>query len=464
MQRQCLPSAGCSLLILMLVGLGACSKPASRIDSANDDYWTCAMHPSVRSENFGQCPICGMDLIPVTSQTLESSGSSLTSRSSGDHLATGHQEDSSKTSAKDDNIDNFKPREVFVPMQRQQQFGVTCTEARRRHMRLRFRSVGTLEVDQSQIFECVAHVDGYIDQLQVASSGERVIVGQPLMTINTPDLRSAEQELISLLRVQASGNAPQAALIQLIDSARRRLQRMNVAPDQISELERTQRPTDLLLVRSPCDGIVSQASMRVGLSVKHGDKLMLLLNLSRLWLWASFYENEVDLLKEGELMTAVFPALANRSFEGKISVITPTIDPVKRTTLARIDIENPEGQLRPGMNANVIADIDGGEVLSIPFDSVLPVGSQMLVFADVGFGKLEPRLIHVGRQFVDPADDNEERYYQIIGGLQEGERIVLTGNFLIEAEAQIQGVLKNFGAEKVPGSIGSGSSGPIEEK
>ena len=241
-------------------------------------------------------------------------------------------------------------------------------------------------------------MDGYIDELQVASPGERVTVGQPLMTINTPDLRSSEQELVSLLRVQESGNVPAASITQLIDSARRRLQRMNVSPEQVSELERTQQPTDLLLVRSPCDGIVSEAPMTVGLSVKHGDKLMGLVNLSRLWLWANFYENEVSLLKEGELMTVVFPALANRSFEGKISVITPTIDPVKRTTLVRIDIPNPDGQLRPGMSANVTTDIDAGEGLTIPFESVLPTGSQMLVFVDRGFGKLEPRVVHVGRQ------------------------------------------------------------------
>ena len=260
-----------------------------------------------------------------------------------------------------DHVDNSKPRQFFVPVERQQQFGVTYTEARRRQMRLRIRSFGTLDVDQAQIFECVAHMDGYIDELQVGSPGERVTVGQPLMTIYTPTLRSSEQEYASLLKVQESGNVPPDSLTQLIDSNRRRLQRMGVSPEQISELERTKQPTDLLLVRSPCDGIVSEAPMAVGLSVKPGDKLIGLLNLSRLWLWVSFYEDEVNLLKEGEPMTVVFPALANRSFKGKISVITATIDPVKRTTLVRIDIPNPDGQLRPGMSANVTTDIDAGE-------------------------------------------------------------------------------------------------------
>ncbi len=462
---QRLPSAGRrSLLILFLMGLAACSKPANPIGSANIDYWTCAMHPSVRAQSSGKCPVCGMDLVPVMSQTRESSGSPVTSQPSDNRVAISQEEVSKKPSARGDSTDNFKLKEFFVPIERQQRFGVAYAEARRRHLRIRIRSVGALEVDQTQIFECVTHVDGYIEELKVASPGEHVTVGQPLMTIYTPDLRSPEQELVSLLKVQESGNVPAASLTQLIDSARRRLRLMNVSPDQISELERTQQPTDLLSVRSPCDGIVNQAPMTVGMGVKHGDKLMSLLNLSRLWLWATFYENEVEHFKEGEPMTVTFPALPNRSFEGNISVISPTVDPVKRTAMVRIDIPNPDGRLRPGMYANVTAEIDAGEGLTIPFDSVLPTGSRMLVFVDRGYGKLEPRFIHVGGQFVESVAENEERYYLIIGGLQQGERIVAGANFLIDAEAQVQGALRNFEEEKAPGSVGSDSSGPIGEK
>ena len=114
---------------------------------------------------------------------------------------------------------------------------------------------------------------------------------------------------------------------------------------------------------------------------------MTLLNLSRMWLWATFYENEIGLLREGQPVRVALPALPNRSFEGKIVVISPTIDPVKRTAMVRIDIPNPEGELRPGMYANVVVEIDAGEVLAIPFESVLPTGSQMLVFVDTGIRK-----------------------------------------------------------------------------
>jgi len=153
-------------------------------------------------------------------------------------------------------------------------------------------------------------------------------------------------------------------------------------------------------------------------------------------------------LQEGQPVTVTLPVFVNRSFEAKIGAISPTMDSVKRTTRVRIDIPNPDGRLRPGMYANIVARIDAGEGLTIPFDAVLPTGSRMLVFVDKGFGKLQPRFIQVGRQFVDLAGPTQERYYQVANGLQEGERIVSSANFLIDSEAKVQGAIKDFGEEK----------------
>jgi Cu(I)/Ag(I) efflux system membrane fusion protein len=409
-------TASCSLLVLTILGFAACSKPAKQIAHVEASYWTCAMHPSVLSDKPGKCPICGMDLVPVNER-------------------------------KSDIADGTAPGEFTVPIQRQQQIGVTYAEARRRPMRFEIRSVGTLEVDQGQVFECVTGVDGYIEELKVTSPGERITVGQPLMAIHTPDLYSPEQELANMLKVQQNGSVPAASLDQVVDLARRRLRLLNVSPIEISELERTRQPTDHLLLRSPFDGVVSDAPMKVGMSVKRGDKVMTVLNLSRLWLWANFYENEIGLLKEGQPVTVTLSAFPNESVEGKISVISPMIDPVTRKAKVRIDVPNPDGQLRPGMYANAVAKIDAGEGLTIPVDAVLPTGSRMLVFVDKGFGRLKPRFIQLGRQYLDPTDPTRERYYQVTGGLQEGERVVSSANFLIDAEAQVQGALRDFGEE-----------------
>jgi membrane fusion protein, copper/silver efflux system len=344
----------------------------------------------------------------------------------------------------------FVTSEFTVPIERQQQMGITYSEARLRPIRLDLRSIGTIEVNKAHTFDCVSRLDGYIEQLQVTSPGEHVVADQPLMTIWSADLRAPEQELVNLLKVEKSGSVPAASLDQLFDAARRRLKYLNVSPIEISELERTLQITDRLLFRSPCDGVISEAPMKVGTAVKAGDKLMNVLNLSHLWLWASFYENEIDLLKEGQPVSISLPAFPGRLFQGNIAVISPMIDPANGAVKVRIDVPNPDNQLKPGMHADVIVEVDAGKGITIPFDSVLPTGSRMLVFIQKGIGRLEPRFIQVGRQFADHTDQNRKRYYQVTSGLREGDRVVSSANFLIDAEARIQGALRGFGEEKEP--------------
>jgi Cu(I)/Ag(I) efflux system membrane fusion protein len=395
-----------------------------------------------------------MQLVPVASGKTDASVSPGSNQPGGGSMAA-HQAAGGKELSNEAGVLQSNAHEFVVPVQRQQQIGVTYAEVRRRDIRVDIRSVGTLEIDQGQVVECVARVDGYIEELQVTSPGERVTVGQPLMTIYSPDLRAPEQELVSLLKAQADGSAPAGSMDQLVNLARRRLQVLNVGASEISELERTGEPTDRLILRSPFAGVVSEAPGKVGIGVKPGDKLMTVLNLSRLWLWASFYENEFGLLREGQTVTVDLPACPNRAFAGKIGAISPTIDPLKRTATVRIDIPNADGQLHPGMYANLSAEIDVGEGLTIPCDAVLPTGSRMLVFVDKGSGKLQPRFVQVGRQFADIAGPNRERYYQVTGGLREGERVVSSANFLIDAEAQLQGAMKDFEKKNSIGSDGS---------
>ena len=413
----------CLSLFVLTLGLAACSRPANQSSVENTGYWTCGMHPSIHSKTPGKCPICGMDLVLVPNRKQKSEAEPAQTRGV---------------------VRRFESSEFTIPIRRQQQFGVAYAAVHRRAMRIDVRALGTLGADQGLSFECVSRVDGYVEQLRVTSPGERVEVGQPLMTIYSPDLRAPEQELVNLLKVQESGSVSQESMVQLIDLARRRLEFLNVSPNEIAELERTRQPTDRLLYRSPFNGVVDQAPMKRGMSVKPGDRLLSVFDLSRLWLWASVYESEVGLLKEGQPVQVGFPAFPNWSVEGKIGFIGPSIDPLKRAASVRIDIPNPDGRLRPGMYANVVVQIDAGERLAIPFDSVLPTGSRMLVFVDKGSGKLEPRFVQIGRQFVDPEDHRRERYYEVNSGLQEGERIVSGANFLVDAEAQIQGAIKDW--------------------
>jgi membrane fusion protein, copper/silver efflux system len=430
--------------VLVSLVLSGCSKPAGKTAAdANVDYYTCTMHPSVHSKNPGKCPICSMDLVPVMKKV---SNETNEKRNPGGMTDNGSGSMGSMT-MRPPNQESGKSTEFTVPVERQQQIGVTYAAVTKRPIQLSIRSVGILEPDTSRMFDYVARVDGYVQELKVNSPGQQVSQGQPLITIYSPDLRSTEQELVNLLN-DRDRSANRASVDQLIAASKMRLKLWNVSDQEIAELEKTRRPSDQLMLRSPFDGVVDEVMGRPGMNVKTGDKLVSVLDLSNLWIWAEFYENEVGLLKQGQNIDVSLPAFPNQTFRGQIAVINPVIDAVKRTARVRIDIPNPKAQLRPGMYANVEVKIDDGEGLTIPVQAALPTGERMLVFLDRGQGKLLPRYVKVGRSFTTFDGQDQENYYQVVNGLQEGDRIVSSANFLIDAESQVQGALKDWQGEE----------------
>jgi membrane fusion protein, copper/silver efflux system len=428
-----------SIALVPLV-LSSCSKPAGQTaKDADVDYWTCTMHPSVHSKDPGKCPICSMDLVPVKKNTAQKSETKAAATNPGS-MGDVNMGQSGKPAT--------ESSEFTVPVERQQQLGVTYATVTRRPIQLSIRSVGMLESDTSKIFDYVARVDGYVQELKVSSPGQDVLQGQPLLTIYSPDLRSTEQELVNILNDRDRGGASRASNDQLIEASKRRLKLWNVSDQEIAELERSRKPSDQLVLRSPFDGVVNEVMSRPGMNVKMGDKLVSVLDLSNVWVWAEFYENEIALLKKGQTIDVSLPAFPNQTFQGQIAVINPVIDPAKRTTRVRIDIPNTKSQLRPGMYANVEVKIDGGEGLTIPVQAALPTGERMLVFLDRGEGKLLPRYVQVGRSFTTFDGQQQGSYYQVVSGLQEGDRIVDSANFLIDAESQVQGALKDWQGEQ----------------
>ena len=436
-----------SIALLVPLVLSSCSKSNDKTAADVDvDYYTCTMHPSVHSKDPGKCPICSMDLVPVkkkgTNETKvkENSGGITDNSSMGSMPMPSPNQGAGQSS------------EFTVPVERQQQIGVTYATATRRPIQLSIRSVGMLEADTSKMFDYVARVDGYVQELKVSSPGQDVSQGQPLITIYSPDLRSTEQELVNILNDRDRSGTSRVSNDQMIDASKRRLKLWNVSDQEIAELEKNRKPSDQLVLRSPFDGVVNEVMSRPGMNVKMGDKLVSVLDLSNLWVWAEFYENEIGLLKRGQQIDVTLPAFPNQPFQGQIAVINPSIDAAKRTARVRIDIPNPKAQLRPGMYANVEVKIDGGEGLTIPVQAALPTGERMLVFLDRGQGKLLPRYVQVGRSFTTFDGQQQGSYYQVLNGLQEGDRIVASANFLIDAESQVQGALKDWAGEQPSGT------------
>ena len=299
--------------VLVSLVLSGCSKPAGKTAADADvDYYTCTMHPSVHSKDPGKCPICSMDLVPVMKKV---SNETKGKGNSGGMTDSGSSSMGSMTMPSP-NQESGKSTEFTVPVERQQQIGVTYAAVTKRPIQLSIRSVGVLEPDTSKMFDYVARVDGYVQELKVNSPGQQVSQGQPLITIYSPDLRSTEQQLVNLLNDRDRGGTSRASVDQLIDASKMRLKLWNVSDQEIAELEKNRRPSDQLMLRSPFDGVVNEVMGRPGMSVKTGDKLVSVLDLSNLWIWAEFYENEVGLLKPGQQIDVSLPAFPEPNLPG----------------------------------------------------------------------------------------------------------------------------------------------------
>ncbi len=424
------------LLVAALLFVTACTRHSPTPNTTNVDYYTCTMHPSVHAKAPGKCPSCGMDLVPVMAKEGDSAHPKETAppaNSGGMQGMAGMPGMSGNAPEK-----GATTHEFVVPVERQQQIGVTYSRVERKPLEHTIRAVGMVEPDLQKHWAFVARVDGFVQQLFVTSPGEVVEKDAPLLSIYSPDLFTTEREFVSLLRMRDEAKSPEmrATPERLLQASRFRLQQWNVTEEQIKQLERSRQPNESLTLQSPFRGVVQEVAAHQGVNVKTGDHLVDVVDLSVVWVWAEFYENEISMLQQGQKLAITSNSYPGEKFEANITVVNPFLDPVKRTARARIDIANPDFRLRPGMFVNAELGMNMGEALTIPSSAVMPTGMHNYVFVDKGEGKLEPRLVYLAARYGDA--------YEVKSGLTEGERVVASANFLIDAEAKVQGALASF--------------------
>jgi Cu(I)/Ag(I) efflux system membrane fusion protein len=412
--------------VVALVVLDGCSKSKTAAKDPNVDYYTCTMHPSVRAQKpDDKCPICGMDLVPVMKK-----GGPL---KAGESEKAGGMKDMPGMKA---GSPAGESSEFVVPIERQQQVGVTYATVERRPLHHTIRAVGFIVPDRGRRWEFVSRVEGYVQKLHVTSPGQLVAKDQPLLSIYSPDLFASEHEYVELLRARDKNPGMRESNDRLIQSARRRLELWNITPEQITQLEKSREPSDTINLLSPFRGVVEKVAADQGKKVMVGESLVSVADLSTVWLWAEFYENELTMVHEGQTLDITATSYPGKKFKGTISLINPFIEEMKRTAKVRVDIANEDFLLRPGMYVNAELEMDMGEGLVIPLSAIMPTGLRSYVFVDKKEGKLEPRLVQLGQKYGE--------FYEVQSGLAEGERVVNSANFLIDAESKVQGALKGF--------------------
>ncbi|HVR27900.1 MAG TPA: efflux RND transporter periplasmic adaptor subunit [Thermoanaerobaculia bacterium] len=385
-------------------GLGAHEHGSPAGGAAAGDevaYFSCSMHTHVRSADPGTCPICSMDLVPVTER----------------EVATG---------------------EIVVDPMRRQTIGVRTGKVERRPLRLEVRAAGKVAYDETRLAEVSVKYSGWIGRLHVNATGQPVRRGETLFTIYSPELYAAQGEYLSALESQRRARAttvPDRA-DYLVEASRQRLRLWDLRDADLDRIATSGRPIEHLPIASPVSGHVIEKNVVEGAAVEAGRALYRIAALDRVWVEADVYESDLRLVRVGQRASVTLPNLPGQALAGMVAFLYPYLDDAARTGRVRIELPNPGLVLKPAMYADVTMEIDRGEALQVPESAVLYTGPRRLVFLDLGEGRLRPQSIEVG------ADAGG--WVEVLAGLEEGDVVVTSGTFLVAAESRLKSAAEQW--------------------
>ena len=414
-KRVAIPAGMLLTFLLGGVLLGGESAPSEgdpHAEHKDVEQWTCSMHPQVRATEPGQCPICGMDLIPVEGENGGSSDS---------------------------------PERITLSESAKIRARIRTTQVKRISSgRVERRLLGRVDYDETRLRTVTSWIGGRIDRLQVKTTGQRVRRGQVIATLYSPEVFSAHQDLL-VARQQAAKllGATESARMgasAALGASRDRLRLLGVPAGEIAAMEKANRPSEQVRIRSPFAGTVIERLATEGNYVKTGTGLYQIADLSRLWVQLDAYESDLSLLKIGQEVSLKVEALPTEEFQGRVTFVDPVLNQRTRTTRVRIEVKNPKGQLRPGMFAEAVVRGQKGEAdasaLVIPDTAPLFTGRRSIVYIAVP-GSVSPtyeaRVVRLGPKMGD--------VYPVIAGLSEGDAVVIHGAFTLDADLQIRGGL-----------------------
>ncbi len=379
-------------------------KPAAPVSTERKVlYWVDPMHPWYKSDKPGTAPDCGMKLVPMYA---------------GEQLPN-------QTAA----------NAVQVSPEKQQLIGVEYGTAEYETATDTIRAAARVTLDETRIVKVQTRLEGWIDSVFADFTGMHVKKGDPLATVYSPDALATQQEFLLALRAQHAmhdGAMPAMAAgnDNLVAAARKRLELWDISDQQINEVGRTGKTIENLTVYAPASGYVTERNAFPKQHVTSDTVLYVLADLSSVWVVADVFEYEAADVRLGQAAMLTLDSLPGRTFHGRVSYILPSVDATSRTLKARIAFDNPGEQLKPDMYGQVEIHTGGARRLMVPESAVLDSGDRQVVFVDRGSGNLEPNPVRVG--------EHVGGRVEILEGLKAGERIVTSGNFLLDSESQLQ--------------------------
>jgi Cu(I)/Ag(I) efflux system membrane fusion protein len=382
---------------LTMLHLGAADDTQTSVVEKKPLYWVAPMDPEYRRDQPGKSPM-GMDLIPVFEEPDHATGSSRGT--------------------------------VVISPQVVNNLGVRTATAQLRRLHYDISSVAYVHYDEDKLVHIHPRVEGWIEKLYVKAAGEPVVKGEALYSLYSPQLVNAQEELLLAL----NRNSP-----RLVSAAEDRLRSLQIGPAVIARLKRVRKVQQTLTFFAPQSGIVENLNIREGFFVKPGTTVMSLGELSAVWVEAQVFERQAALVKPGLPVTMTLDYLPGKQWQGKIDYVYPVLDPKTRTVRARVRFDNEQGLLKPNMFARVTIQGDSGDaVLAIPREAVIRTGKQDRVVLALGEGRYRSIAVSLGRL--------SDQYIEVVQGLEVGDRVVTSAQFLLDSESSKRSDFKRMEA------------------
>lgn len=365
---------------------------------AEESVYTCSMHPQIKQNKPGLCPICAMDLVPMETGSAE-----------GEHV---------------------DPNEIQMTESALALASVQTTIVKRGIPEKNVQLLGKVKADERKISELTARFGGRIEKLFINYTGQQVRKGQKLGTIYSPELISAQKELLEAVKYKSSNPS-------FYKAARTKLRLWDLTEQQIDAIENNGEPKTFFEILSPITGTVTKRHVAIGDYVKEGSALFEVIDLSKVWVMFDAYESDLPWIKKGDIIDFAIQSVPGETFNGKVTYIDPFIDAQTRVAQVRVELNNPKQQLKPEMFANGILKSNIAEntnELLIPKSSILWTGKRAVVYVKVP-GRETASFIY--RQIILGAEAGN--FYVVADGLSEGEEIATNGVFKIDAAAQLAG-------------------------
>ncbi len=424
-----------SFVILSFIA-GCTSKQTIEHSHAEGEYYTCPMHPTIVQDEEGDCPICGMDLVLEKGESVKTSEKSVNTERKikywvapmdanfisnepekspmGMDLVPVYEDET--TSGKSITID---PTVV-------QNMGVRVKHVTYKDISHNIRTIGKVEIADDKSYSINLRFSGWIEKIYANKVGQKIEKGSKLFEIYSPQLIAAQEEYLLAMNTYGKDS-------KITEASAKRLHLWNIPQQHLDKISSENNAQQNVIFKSPFLGHILHKNIKEGSKVKAGSDLYHIGNLDKIWVIADLYEFDAALVKMAQSVTLEFTNLPSKTQSGKISFIYPTLNPKTRTQRIRIELNNPDLIMKPGMFATVRIEVDKlQEVLTVPTEAIINSGERKIVFLSRGNGKFEPREIQTG------LSDDKDYNTEVISGLEENEIVVVSGQFLMDSESQLQ--------------------------